>query len=171
MKKQLNEIKRMQQLAGILKENQQINTVDELKSILYSLVNDYVDDTLDVAGPNLDWDENTKGISKEELIKDFINQLNDDLKYDLKYKIKESQLNEISGDFNISKDTWRKWLNMSDKLGYEDYDLTDHNHLQINHLFQELKWIEENKDKYSTDEELLDSFSNFLDTIGIINEE
>jgi len=79
--------------------------------------------------------------------------------------IKESQLNEISGDFNISEDTWDKWLKMSGELEYEDYDLTTHNHLQINHLFQELKWIEENKDKYSTDEELLDAFSNFIDTM------
>lgn len=79
--------------------------------------------------------------------------------------IKESQLNEISGDFNISEDTWNKWLEMSSELEYEDYDLTTHNSLQINHLFQELKWIEENKGKYSTDEELLDAFSNFIDTI------
>ena len=79
--------------------------------------------------------------------------------------VKESQLTEISGDLNISEDTWNKWLDMSGELEYEDYDLTTHNHLQINHLFQEVKWIEENKDKYSTDEELLDAFSNFIDTI------
>jgi hypothetical protein len=70
----------------------------------------------------------------------------------------------MNSSFNISEDTWKKWLDISDKLEYEDYDLKTHNYLQINHLFQELKWIEENKDKYNN-KELFNTFSNFLDTI------
>ena len=79
--------------------------------------------------------------------------------------VKESQLNEIGGNFSISEDTWNKWLYMSDELDYEDYDLRNHNYNEMNYVFQQLKWIEENKDKYSNDEEMIEAYMEFLDTI------
>ena len=33
--------------------------------------------------------------------------------------VKESQLNEMNGDFRVNEDTWNKWLSMSDELDYD----------------------------------------------------
>jgi protein-arginine kinase len=72
------EFKRMQKLAGILKENQQINSLQELSNYLTSIVNEYVGETEMVAGDKLDWDNNgTTGISEKELVEDFIGYLQD----------------------------------------------------------------------------------------------
>ena len=76
--------------------------------------------------------------------------------------INESQINEMSSDLNIGENTWNKWLELSNKLEYEDYDLETHNYEQINSLFRELKWIEANKDKYNNDEDLFNAFSDFI---------
>jgi hypothetical protein len=76
--------------------------------------------------------------------------------------INESQINEVGNDLNVSEDTWNKWLELSNKLEYEDYDLETHNYEQINSLFRELKWIEANKDKYNSDEDLFNAFSDFI---------
>lgn len=75
--------------------------------------------------------------------------------------INESQINEEVEGLNISEDTWNKWLELSNKLEYEDYDLETHNFEQINNLFRELKWIEANKDKYDNDD-LFNAFSDFI---------
>ncbi len=70
------EFRRMQKLAGILKENQEINSLQELSNYLTSIVNEYVDETEMVAGDELDWDNNgTTGISKKGLVEDFIGYL------------------------------------------------------------------------------------------------
>lgn len=71
-------------LNGIIIENQYkvklnemeiINNIDELSNYLKELVDEYVNETEIVAGSGLEWDEATKGISKEELVKDFIGHL------------------------------------------------------------------------------------------------
>lgn len=82
MKKPINEeFKRMQELAGI--NEMKLNTLTELKSYIDYLVNVYVDDASDIAGENLDWDGDgsNMGISKEELINDFIGFLTDEIPY------------------------------------------------------------------------------------------
>ncbi|MDB4232101.1 hypothetical protein N9795_00195 [Candidatus Pelagibacter sp.] len=66
----------------MLKEaTEDINTLTELKAYLDSLVNDYVAATNEIAGEDLDWDGDgsNMGISKTELIKDFIGYLNDEI--------------------------------------------------------------------------------------------
>ena len=66
----------------MLKEEiENINTLTELKSYLDSLVNDYVAATSEIAGEDLDWDGNgsNMGISKIELINDFIGHLTDEI--------------------------------------------------------------------------------------------
>jgi hypothetical protein len=66
----------------MLKENMEnINTLTELKAYLDSLVNDYVAATNEIAGEDLDWDGDgsNMGISKIQLIGDFINELKDEL--------------------------------------------------------------------------------------------
>jgi hypothetical protein len=66
----------------MLKENMEnINTLTELKAYLDSLVNDYVAVTSEIAGEDLDWDGDgsNMGISKIQLIGDFINELKDEL--------------------------------------------------------------------------------------------
>jgi hypothetical protein len=68
----------------LLKENMnKINTVDELEKYLKELLNYYVDDTIDVAGSDLDWDGDgsNMGISKEELIKDFSDYIMGEISY------------------------------------------------------------------------------------------
>ena len=68
----------------MLKENiENINTLTELKAYLDSLVNDYVAATSEIAGEDLDWDGDgsNMGISKIQLIGDFINELKDELGY------------------------------------------------------------------------------------------
>jgi hypothetical protein len=69
---------------ALLKEEMEnINNLAELKAYLDSLVNDYVAATSEVAGEDLDWDGtgSNMGISKIELIGDFINELKDELSY------------------------------------------------------------------------------------------
>ncbi len=78
-------------------------------------------------------------------------------------QVNENEINEAAGDLNISDAAWKKWLEMSEELEYEDYDLTTHNYLQINNLFKELKWVEKNVNKYDG-EELLSAFDKFIDT-------
>lgn len=66
----------------MLKEaTENINTLTELKSYLDSLLNDYVTATSEIAGEDLDWDGNgsNMGISKTELINDFIGHLTDEI--------------------------------------------------------------------------------------------
>ena len=68
----------------MLKENMEdINNLGELKAYLDSLVNDYVAATNEIAGKDLDWDGDgsNMGISKIQLIGDFINELKDELGY------------------------------------------------------------------------------------------
>jgi hypothetical protein len=68
----------------MLKEEiENINNLAELKTYLDSLVNDYVAATNEVAGDNLDWDGDgsNMGISKTELVNDFIGYLTDELPY------------------------------------------------------------------------------------------
>jgi hypothetical protein len=68
----------------LLKEEvSNISTLAELKAYLDSLINDYVAATSEIAGEDLDWDGDgsNMGISKTELIKDFIGHLNDEMPY------------------------------------------------------------------------------------------
>jgi len=68
----------------MLTENMEdINNLGELKAYLDSLVNDYVAATNEIAGEDLDWDGDgsNMGISKIQLIGDFINELKDELGY------------------------------------------------------------------------------------------
>ena len=74
MKQQLNEIKRMQKLAGVLNEN--ISTATEAEKILTGLVQDYISDAIDSAGEELDWGKGIMGYDdKNQLVKDFITYL------------------------------------------------------------------------------------------------
>ena len=69
---------------SMLKEAiEKINTLTELKSYLDSLVNNYVAATSETAGEDLDWDGDgsNMGISKTELVNDFIGYLTDELPY------------------------------------------------------------------------------------------
>jgi hypothetical protein len=81
MKTQINEIKRMQQLAGVinesqLNENESIKTLSEAKEILNEVVQDYISDSGDTAGEDLDWGKGVTGYdSKKQLIQDFIDYL------------------------------------------------------------------------------------------------
>jgi hypothetical protein len=83
MKTQINEIKRMQQLAGIIKENQgqEINSIDEMYNFLENTLKDYINETKNIAGLDLDWDGDgsNMGISKNELINDFIGYLQNNM--------------------------------------------------------------------------------------------
>jgi hypothetical protein len=66
----------------MLKEEvENITTLTDLKAYLDSLVNDYVAATSEIAGEDLDWDGDgsNMGISKIQLIGDFINELKDEL--------------------------------------------------------------------------------------------
>jgi hemerythrin len=71
-------------------------------------------------------------------------------------------LNEEMPSSFPSEEAWNLWLKLSEEMGYEDYDLQTHNHLQIGSLLRELQWVENNKDKFEG-EELMDKFSDYLD--------
>ena len=62
----------------------------------------------------------------------------------------------------IDEQTWILWLKLSQIYEYEDYDLQTHNYIQINSLFEEIKWVQKNKQKYS-EEELIKQFNKYLD--------
>ena len=42
----------------------------------------------------------------------------------------------------IDEQTWILWLKLSQIYEYEDYDLQTHNYIQINSLFEEIKWVQ-----------------------------
>ena len=78
MKQKLNEVKRMQRLAGVIKENQEeINSTSEMYSFLERILKKYVDETENMVGSSLDWDGDGSnvGINNVELVKDFIDYL------------------------------------------------------------------------------------------------
>jgi hypothetical protein len=77
MKQQINEIRRMQQLAGVKKQlNENINNINEVESLLKRLVDNYISETLDVAGEDLDWGAGVTGFENErQLIQDFIDYI------------------------------------------------------------------------------------------------
>jgi hypothetical protein len=79
MKQKINEIKRMQRLANIIKEDREINTLEALKNVLDEIVKEYVEETEIVAGDDLQWDPSgtNQGIDKNELLKDFTEYIND----------------------------------------------------------------------------------------------
>ena len=62
----------------------------------------------------------------------------------------------------IDEQTLILWLKLSQIYEYEDYDLQTHNYIQINSLFEEIKWVQKNKQKYS-EEELIKQFNKYLD--------
>ena len=80
MKKQINEVRRMQQLAGVKKQlNENITNVREIRSLLEKLVNDYINETIDVAGEDLNWGNGVMGFEKEsQLIQDFVDYIIED---------------------------------------------------------------------------------------------
>jgi hypothetical protein len=80
MKKQINEIRRMQQLAGVKKQlNENITNISEVESLLKKLVNDYVGETMDVAGEDLNWGAGVIGFeNKSQIIQDFIDYITDE---------------------------------------------------------------------------------------------
>jgi hypothetical protein len=82
-------INRMQELAGILKEyddldlgddqpqddgvSDKIKNIAQAQAILTELVNDYIADSIDSGGDELDWGNDVTGYeTKSQLIKDFI---------------------------------------------------------------------------------------------------
>jgi hypothetical protein len=91
----------------MLKEDvNKIKTTDELEAYINSLVDDYVQDTIDVAGYDLDWDGNgsNMGISKEELINDFSDYIKGEIKY-----ISEGEMLKEDEDNNVDYTTdWSK---------------------------------------------------------------
>jgi hypothetical protein len=64
-------------------------------------------------------------------------------------------------NLNLSKEGWEKWIELSKKFDYEDYDLLEHNYEQINSLFKELQFVEANKNL--NDDELERKFDRFID--------
>jgi len=64
-------------------------------------------------------------------------------------------------NLNLSKEGWEKWIELSKKFDYEDYDLLEHNYKQINSLFKELQFVEANKNL--NDDELNRKFNKFID--------
>jgi len=64
-------------------------------------------------------------------------------------------------NLNLSKEGWEKWIELSKKLEYEDYDLLEYNYEQINSLFKELQFVEANKNL--NDDELERKFDRFID--------
>jgi hypothetical protein len=64
-------------------------------------------------------------------------------------------------NLNLSKEGWEKWIELSKKFDYEDYDLLEHNYEQINSLFKELQFVEANKNL--NDDELEKKFDRFID--------
>jgi hypothetical protein len=77
MKQPINEIKRMQQLAGVKKQlNENITNVREIESLLKKLVDNYISETIDVAGEDLDWGGGITGFDNEkQIINDFIDYI------------------------------------------------------------------------------------------------
>lgn len=75
-----HEIKRMQQLAGVKKQlNENITNINGVRSLLEKLVNDYIGETMDVAGEDLDWGAGVTGFENErQLIQDFIDYITDE---------------------------------------------------------------------------------------------
>ena len=64
-------------------------------------------------------------------------------------------------NLNLSKEGWEKWVELSKKFDYEDYDLLEHNYEQMNSLFKELQFVEANKNL--NDDELDRKFNKFID--------
>jgi hypothetical protein len=64
-------------------------------------------------------------------------------------------------NLNLSKEGWEKWVELSKKFDYEDYDLLEHNYEQMNSLFKELQFVEANKNL--NDNELERKFNRFID--------
>jgi hypothetical protein len=64
-------------------------------------------------------------------------------------------------NLNLSKEGWEKWIELSKKFDYEDYDLLEHNYEQMNSLFKELQFVEANKNL--NDDELDRKFNKFID--------
>jgi hypothetical protein len=77
MKQQINEIRRMQQLAGVKKQlNENITNIREAKALLMKLVDNYIGETMDVAGEDLDWGAGVTGFENErQIIQDFIDYI------------------------------------------------------------------------------------------------
>jgi hypothetical protein len=69
-------------------------------------------------------------------------------------------------DLNLSEEGFKKWLFVSEEMERDGYNLRKHNFLQINTLFREFQFIEENKEL--EDFELLNKFEeNLGDIIGL----
>ena len=63
-------------------------------------------------------------------------------------------------NLNLSKEGFEKWIELSKKFDYEDYDLLEHNYEQMNSLFKELQFVEANKNL--NDKELERKFDRFI---------
>jgi hypothetical protein len=68
-------------------------------------------------------------------------------------------------NLNLSQEGFEKWIKLSKKFEYEDYDLLEHNYKQINSLFKELQFVEANKDL--SDKELERKFDKFIDSLVV----
>jgi len=78
----MKDIIRMQQLAGIITEGQvkkkkllkeNINNIDDVETKLVELIEDYISDTQDIAGEDLDFGAGKYGYEDDKaLFKDFI---------------------------------------------------------------------------------------------------
>ena len=77
MKQQINEIKRMQELAGVKNQlNENITNIREVKALLMKLVDNYIGETMDVAGKDLNWGAGVTGFENErQIIQDFIDYI------------------------------------------------------------------------------------------------
>jgi hypothetical protein len=68
-------------------------------------------------------------------------------------------------NLNLSKEGFEKWIFVSEELERDSYNLKRHNFEQINTLFRELQFVEENKEL--SNEDLLNKFEkNLGDIIG-----
>lgn len=66
-------------------------------------------------------------------------------------------------NFKVSKKGFEKWLFISKELERDSYNLKNHNFEQINTLFRELQFVEENKEL--SNEDLLIKFNENINEI------
>jgi len=80
MKQPINEIRRMQQLAGVKNQlNENITNIREVKALLMRLVDNYIGETMDAAGEDLDWGAGVMGYDSEnQVIQDFVDYINEE---------------------------------------------------------------------------------------------
>jgi len=66
-------------------------------------------------------------------------------------------------NLKLSEEGWNKWIELSNRFEREDYDLLEHNYVQVQSLFKELQFVEANKNL--SDDELNKKFDAFLDKL------